>query len=302
MKNLSENLNEFLDYLSLEKGYSQETIKAYKTDLKLFFSKFSEITEETLENYLRSLNYEGLKGSSIERKIFSLKSYLKYLNLRGYEEGKLWTKLRSIRKDRRLPKPIRMEEIEKIFSQTNLRERTIFGALYDTGIRVSELVAIQVKDIDFTEGFLKVKGKGSVERLVPLSKNLMLTLKEYMKEKGIKEGYLFTEKDSPLPLTRQAVFIILKELAEKAGLKRKISPHMFRHTFATRLLKGGADLRSVQEILGHKSITTTQIYTLVEDEALKTAYTNAHPLSQGWLPNKEERIDKETVDEVRDDK
>ncbi len=301
MIDMLNKLEEFLDYLTLEKGYSRETIKAYALDLKYFFNDFPIITEDSLESYLKLLSSKGLKRSSIERKIFSLKAFLKFVCLRGYEEGQLWSKLRSIKKEKRLPRPLKMDEVERIFSQATLRERAIFRTLYDTGIRVSELVGIQIKDIDFSEGFLKVKGKGSVERLVPISKALTDILEEYINDIGIKDGYLFTEKDSLIPLTRQSIFLILKNLVEKAGVKRRISPHMFRHTFATRLLRGGADLRTVQEILGHKNITTTQIYTQVEDGALRRAYLNAHPLSQNRKPTSSEKNDKNIPEQGEDD-
>ena len=278
---MKDKLDEFLLYLSLEKGYSRQTINAYKSDLIFYFQHFDNLEDNSCEAYLKLLYNKGLKGSSIERKICSLKALLKYLYLRDYISKTNWSNLKSIKREKRIPNPLKPSEIEKIFSLANPKETLILETLFATGIRVSELVGLKVKDVDLKEGFLKIKGKGNIERMVPMTLSLMSMLEKHMLEKKIqREDFVFYDTRPQVHLTRQAVFLMIRKLAELGGITRKLGPHMFRHTFATRLLRGGADLRVVQEILGHKNITTTQIYTQVEDDALKRAYQQAHPLSK----------------------
>ncbi len=278
---MKDKLDEFLLYLSLEKGYSRQTITAYKSDLKFYFQNFDNLDENSCEAYLKLLYSKGLKGSSIERKICSLKALLKYLYLRSYITKTNWSGLKSIKREKKLPNPLRPSEIEKIFSLANPKETLILETLFATGIRVSELVGLKVKDVDLKEGFLKIKGKGNIERIVPMTLSLMGMLEKHILERKVqRDDFVFYDTHPQVHLTRQAVFLMIRKLAELGSLTRKLGPHMFRHTFATRLLRGGADLRVVQEILGHKNITTTQIYTQVEDDALKQAYQQSHPLSK----------------------
>lgn len=278
---MKDKLDEFLLYLSLEKGYSRQTITAYKSDLIFYFQNFDNLDENSCEAYLKLLYSKGLKGSSIERKICSLKALLKYLYLRSYITKTNWSGLKSIKREKKLPNPLRPSEIEKIFSLANPKETLILETLFATGIRVSELVGLKVKDVDLKEGFLKIKGKGNIERIVPMTLSLMGMLEKHILERKVqRDDFVFYDTHPQVHLTRQAVFLMIRKLAELGSLTRKLGPHMFRHTFATRLLRGGADLRVVQEILGHKNITTTQIYTQVEDDALKQAYQQSHPLSK----------------------
>ncbi|MBT9175441.1 MAG: Tyrosine recombinase XerD [candidate division WS2 bacterium] len=278
---MKDKLDEFLLYLSLEKGYSRQTINAYKSDLSFYFQNFDNLDDNSCEAYLKLLYNKGLKGSSIERKICSLKALLKYLHLRDYITKTNWPNLKSIKRGKRLPNPLRPFEIEKIFSLANPKETLILETLFATGIRVSELVGLKVKDVDLKEGFLKIKGKGNIERMVPMTLSLTNMLEKHIVEKKIQqEDFIFYDVHPQAHLTRQAVFLMIRKLAELGNITRKLGPHMFRHTFATRLLRGGADLRVVQEILGHKNITTTQIYTQVEDDVLKRVYQQSHPLSK----------------------
>jgi len=288
-------VKEFLIYLSVVRNYSFNTIEAYYFDLNDFteFLKLQGIKHikdmEDLSSYVKYLFKKKYSPFSVARKISSLRSFLKFLEkekgiLSGFSEGLEIPKLPV-----RLPKILSLEEIEKLLSQPDLntplgfRDRTMLEVCYATGVRVSELLSLKVENLNLELGFIKVLGKGNKERLIPLGDYAMKFLKEYLKNirpklaKVKSKTYVFLNKKGE-PLTRQRFWQIVKEYAKKAGIDLdKISPHVIRHSFATHLLQGGADLRSLQFMLGHSSLATTQIYTHLDYTKLKQIYEKYHP-------------------------
>jgi len=298
MKNSSPNpeeiLQAFLDFLAVEKGLSLNTINAYSRDLKKLFQFFkkekipwSRAKEENLITFIHSQSKKGLSSRSLARLISSIKSFYKYLILDGLIDKNPAVNLSSPKVWLKLPQFLSVEEVELLLSQPNkkskrgLRDRAMLELLYATGLRVSELVSLKLKDINLKDGFLLTRGKGSKERVVPIGGQACQAVRKYIDE----VRPLFLKKpDSSLFLSnrsrafsRQGFWKLLKTYAKKAGLESKISPHVLRHSFATHLLERGADLRSVQMMLGHTQITTTQIYTHVSRERLLRVYEKYHP-------------------------
>ena len=273
----------FLDCLRYERGYSPLTVEAYARDLRQFLAVYPDylnLPPRELENYAAQLR--GLNPATTARKLAALKAFYKFL----YQEeiiavnpaqGLVLPKLPG-----RLPKALSRPEAGRILNptKTNSREQAILELLYSSGIRVSELIGIKLTDLDTTECFLKVKGKGSKERLVPLSATALQAVKNYLTQERQKlknpAEELFLSHNGR-PLTRQLVWQMVHTLAAAYGLHKKVSPHTFRHSLATHLIEKGADIRTVQEILGHANIATTQIYTSVSREHLRRVYAKAHP-------------------------
>ena len=284
----------FLKYLSNEKRYSSHTIINYENDLNTFFSyvesealSFKDIDYKVIRNYLVYLYDKNYSKSSVSRHISSLRSFYKYLLKEVYVLDNPMIFITNPKQDKKLPKFLYEEEIEKIFSYPDLtnpkgiREATILEFLYSTGVRVSELCNTKIKDISFNERKIKILGKGSKERYVLYGKRLDEMLNLYLKESRPffdknNSPYLFLN-DSGNQLHDRRVRTIIDSLLKKHASKIHISPHMLRHSFATHMLNNGADLRSVQELLGHEDLSTTQIYTHISNERLRSVYLNAHP-------------------------
>jgi integrase/recombinase XerD len=286
-------LREFLGHLLIERGLANNTIRAYRQDIKSFLSylrkrriNLAQLKREDFLSYFQFLQNKGYSPTSISRKIAALRSFLKFLVREGNLKA-LEIEIEYPRQARRLPQVLSVQEVEKLMALSfgtkprELRDRALVEILYATGLRVSELVSLNLESIDFKKGFVKCLGKGGKERLVPLGQPALVALDDYLKNgrprlarSDSRTAALFLNRRGKR-LTRQGVWETLKKYAEEAGLK--LSPHTLRHSFATHLLEGGADLKAVQEMLGHASLTTTQVYTHLSKSHLRKAYLSAHP-------------------------
>lgn len=284
-------IDEFIDYLIIDKKYSENTIKSYKNDLKKFENyinkQINNISDFDIKNYIKHLNKENDDTKTISHNISTLRSFYKFLLIekKVNKNPMEYIELPKIRKS--LPKTLSIEEIDKLLDINltdafSYRNKAMLELMYSSGLRVSELVNVNIHDVDTSNCIIRIMGKGSKERIVPLGdyaiRYIELYLKEY-REKLIKKEmnhYLFLNNHGK-KMTRQGFFKILKQIAKEKNIKTEFSPHTLRHSFATHLLNGGADLRSIQEMLGHSDISTTQIYTHVSKEKLKENYNNFHP-------------------------
>lgn len=294
---LEEVLESFLHFLFWEKRVSDNTIAAYQQDIIFFLeflerekrTSFRDITLETLEKFVVKESKKGLEGTSLARRVSALRTFFFFL-VREHKTGENLAKfLDTPRIRRKLPEVLTLEEIENIMiacdtsSPRGLRDRAILELLYASGLRVSELVFLTFSHIDLENQMIRLWGKGFKERVVPFGEEARDTLVDYLEGgrpfllKGTRSNYLFVSDSSGRPLTRQNVWNLVKRYAQKAGVVKHITPHTFRHTFATHLLENGADLRIVQEFLGHSDIATTQIYTHVNRRILQEVYERAFP-------------------------
>jgi integrase/recombinase XerD len=291
----------FETYLKLEKSLSQNSVDAYLRDLDKMAQYLesidknagpAELTQDDFSQFLSWLYDLEISARSQARIISGLKAYYKYLLLEGVVEENPTDLLEGPKIGMKLPEVLSIEEIDAIIAEIDLskaegeRNRAMLETLYSCGLRVSELIGLQLSNILFEEGFVKVVGKGSKERLVPIGQQAIKFIKFYLEHrrnhqqvKKEAEDILFLNNRGN-KLSRVMIFTIIKRLAAAAGIKKNISPHSFRHSFATHLVDGGADLRAVQEMLGHESITTTEIYTHIDRQYLKDAITQFHPRAQ----------------------
>ncbi|MEQ8534770.1 MAG: site-specific tyrosine recombinase XerD [Imperialibacter sp.] len=293
-------IKQFKNYLKLERSLAQNSIDAYLHDVRLF-AQFMEIKglslspEEVkpkhIHDFLEHVNELGLAAHSQARIISGLKAYFRFLLNEGDIQKDPMMLIESPKLGRKLPDTLDYNEIEQLLAAIDLstpegmRNRTILETLYGSGLRVSELVGLKRENVFLDVDFLRVLGKGSKERLVPLGSDSKKYLTMYMNEVRVhipikpgNEAFVFLNRRGS-KLSRVMVFMVIKDLAAKIGLKKKISPHTFRHSFATHLIEGGADLRAVQEMLGHESITTTEIYTHLDRDYLRQVITQFHPRS-----------------------
>lgn len=294
-------IREYLDYLELNRNLASATIEAYGRDLRQFWDFFTEqcelldkqpnpdaLDKQLVRDYLTYLTVHDYSRRSVARILASLRGFSKYLVRTGRIANDFTRGIKSPRQEKKLPTVMTVDEVDKLLASAERedpilekRDLAIFEMLYATGIRVSELVGLDVDDVDFNHNFIRVLGKGRKERLVPCSENALECLREYLLErpklaKSSTEPALFLNARGTRLSTRGVQYILEKQ-AEKAGIPKDISPHTFRHSFATHLLEGGADLRSVQEMLGHSNLSATQIYTRVSRQRLKSVYNKAHP-------------------------
>lgn len=292
-------LKGFNSYLIMEKSMSKNSIESYLRDIHklISFLEMNEITispgdieMKQLYDFIQYQNKLGIAPSSQARMISGIKAFFKYLVMENLIIDSPALLLEPPRLGRKLPDILSLEEIDRIFKTIDLsspegqRNLAMLETLYGCGLRVSELTAIHLSDIYEGEGFIRIIGKGDKERLVPIGKEALKAIHLYRDQirnhiapKHGEEDILFL-KNNGSHLTRQWVFLIIKALVEKAGIKKTISPHTFRHSFATHLIERGADLRAVQEMLGHESITTTEIYTHLDREFLRENILSFHPL------------------------
>lgn len=293
MDRRTQNLVEsFISYLKVERGLSLNTLKSYRLDLYQFLEKrkdFFTLSSSRAGEWLESLRREGKETSTLARKLSSLRMFYRFLLQEGKIKENPWEGFSSPRRGRKLPSYLSFKEVERLLSLPSpgtfvgLRDKAILEFLYATGVRVSELVNLKRKDLNLKDRWVKVMGKGGKERLLPLGREASLWIRKYLKE--LKEKRMEGEgKQSPLflnrygrKLSRITVWKRIKKYAKDAGITKKISPHTLRHSFATHLLAQDADLRSVQELLGHRNISTTQIYTHITQERLKKIYRRYHP-------------------------
>lgn len=289
-------IQKFIEYLEYEKGYSKKTIISYEKDLELFniylkenkISNINNIDYNTIRKYLGHLHDNKYEASSVSRKISTLRTFFKY-NLKEQNiKNNPMTLISNPKKEKKLPKYLNYEEMEKLLNSidtTNkegIQEKLIIELLYSTGIRVSELVNIKIQDIKIKENQINILGKGNKERIVLFGNKAKESIKIYLNEYkdffqgNIMKNYLLINKKGK-QLTTNKIELIVKDAIRKSALKLNISPHTLRHTFATHMLDSGADLKSVQELLGHENLKTTAIYTHVSNERLKNVFINSHP-------------------------
>lgn len=287
-------LQVFLDFLSVEKGLSVNTVLSYSRDVQKLFRFFRKekihwlkAGEEDLIRFIHHQSRAGLSPRSMARVISSLKSFYRFLVLDGILKKNPAVDLSSPKTWLALPKFLTVKEVESLLRQPDeenvrgVRDKAMLELLYATGLRASELVSLKIKDLNLEDGFLLCLGKGGKERLVPIGESAVRAVRKYLDEarsKLLKQSseFLFVTQRGRI-FTRQGFWKLLKGYARKAGLDLKISPHILRHSFATHLLERGADLRSVQLMLGHSQITTTQIYTHVSRKRLRRVYDKFHP-------------------------
>lgn len=290
-------IQRYINYTRLERGLSENSSIAYRRDLSDFddFAKANEkslfaVSYSDVLAYLRQLQQKGLASSTLARRINSLKSFYRFLVAEGLIKDSPISLMESIKQWHKLPSVLSIDEVDTLLETSNLsgtgklslRNKAMFEILYATGIRVSELVNINQDDINLNVGYLRCIGKGNKERIIPIGKKATEAVMKYLQEERpriaakAQNRYLFLTK-SGKRLTRQLVWQLIKDLSHRAGLNQEISPHTLRHSFATHLLERGADLRSLQEMLGHASISTTQQYTHVDQKRLKEIHSKFHP-------------------------
>ena len=286
----------FKSYLQIERSLSDNSVQAYLRDVKKFANyaiplELSElnVTRENISDFLAKIQEDKISARSQARIISGIKAFYKYLIIEDYLKVNPTELIESPRIGLKLPDTLSLIEIDKLIAAVDLstkqgeRNRAIIETLYSCGLRVSELTSLQLSNIHFKEGYLKVIGKGDKERLAPIGgraiKYLTLYINEVRNHQNIKKGhedFVFLNR-SGKSLTRVMIFTIIKQLTEKAGIKKTISPHTFRHSFATHLVNAGADLRAVQDMLGHVSITTTEIYMHLDRSYLHEEIRKFHP-------------------------
>ena len=286
---INQSISSFSEYLLYQKGLSQNTVDSYKSDLTKLsnYLQNQDLSKATIDNFFIDMSEFNYSSSTKKRMHSSIKNFLKYINENeDYESIDISDiKLKSSKK---LPEVLSITDIENMINFYNhetyldSRNRTVIDVLYSTGCRVSELCDINISDIDLDEKYLKLKGKGSKQRIVPIGSMLYKNLLQYL---NVRETFL-QNRGEPLflsksknKLDRTAVFRIIKKTAKNISLQTDVHPHTLRHSAATHMLEGGCDLRTVQEFLGHSSVSTTQIYTKVTKEFLEEAFTESHPRS-----------------------
>ena len=295
---MEKEIDKFIEYLKYQRNYSDFTCNNYKKDLNEYNSfilsnkiNYKNMDYNEAKEYVIYLNKKNDAKSTISRKLSSLRTFYKYLVLNNKVESNPFLLVSSPKKEKRIPKFINYNNMEEILNVPNIktkegqRERVILEVLYASGVRVSELVNIKLKDIDFSNKNILIFGKGSKERIVPLDDIATIALKNYI---NVYRNTLLKNKSSNLlflnahgnSLSRQGFFKILKEIALEKGINKELSPHTIRHSFATHLINHGADLRSVQTLLGHENIKTTQIYTHISNNYVKEKYNETHPRSK----------------------
>jgi integrase/recombinase XerD len=292
-KDAAARLEEYARYLSLERGLSPRTVSAYRSDIGAFFAWAQErkldarkAQRTDLDDFLWSQRERGLKPASLFRKVESLKSYFAFETLEERLPESPAETLRTPRIPARLPKYLTKEEAARLLAAPNtaeyedVRDRAMLELLYASGLRVSELVSLKPESANLQDGWVKVLGKGNKERMVPVHPRALAAVRGYLAERERRfkspAAELFLGRTGR-KLSRVQFWRRLRALGERAGIKQRLHPHLLRHTFATHLLQGGADLRSVQEMLGHADLATTQIYTHLDASALKAAHAKHHP-------------------------
>lgn len=300
--NWQSYINGYQSFLRLEKSLSKNSVEAYVHDVEKLIQYLEwaglpkgpgQITLYDLQDFLKWINGLGMTATSQARVVSGLRGFYKYLlieNIVGNDPSEM---LESPKTGRKLPVFLSVEEINLLANSIDLstsegkRNKVILEVMYGCGLRVSEVISLRITNLYFNEGFIKVVGKGNKERLVPLGRTAAAEILGYLNEtrprRGIRHGHediLFLNRMGT-GISRVTIFNIIKALALKSGIKKTISPHTFRHSFATHLVEGGADLRAVQEMLGHESITTTEIYTHLDREYLRSTILQFHPRNRG---------------------
>ena len=300
---LTDLVLDFLGYLELERGLSRNTLEAYRSDLQqfgLFLEREAinplDITPGQLAAFVTELAEGGRRGASVapatlQRKVASLRSFYRYLRRERMIDHDPTAELRGPRSRARLPQVLSRDEVARLLAQpagtstTALRDRALLETMYACGLRASEVIGLELSDLDLTAGILRARGKGSKERIVPIGSKAIQSLSLYLDRArprliGLRDVPSVFVNLRGSPLSRQGLYKIVQRHAASAGLAHRMSPHTLRHSFATHLLAGGCDLRSLQEMLGHADISTTQIYTHLSPDRLRDVYFDAHPRAQ----------------------
>ncbi|MFC7391493.1 site-specific tyrosine recombinase XerD [Scopulibacillus cellulosilyticus] len=295
---MKDQVEDFIHYLHVERGLANNTMQSYRRDLNQYsayiqdvekVSNWQDINRTMITKYLYQLKDQGKAPATLARQTASIRSFHQFLLRENIVNHDPSHHVGVPKAERRLPKVLSLGEVEALLAAPatataiGLRDQAMLEVLYATGIRVSELMGLNLEDIHLTMGFLRCMGKGSKERIIPLGRMALKAMKQYIEEarpkllKNKKQQDALFLNHHGNRLTRQGFWKILKQLALNAGITKSITPHTLRHSFATHLLENGADLRSVQEMLGHADISTTQIYTHVTKQRLKDIYTTYHP-------------------------
>lgn len=299
MSNSKHYIKDFVAYLKIEKGLSENSIEAYVNDVVKLMNYAQQQRKEVttlnyndLKNFVSELYDLGLSARTQARIISGIKQFYLFLILENILQNDPSELLEMPKIGRKLPEVLSVEEIDQLIDAIDLskpeghRNKAILETLYSCGLRVSELVNLRFEDLFFNDGFVRITGKGNKQRLVPVSKTVekeigiyVDNIRNHLKIKSGHESFVFLNRRGA-QLTRNMIFTIIKNLASEINLQKNISPHTFRHSFATHLLEGGANLRAIQEMLGHESITTTEIYTHLDQSFLREAIISFHPRSK----------------------
>lgn len=298
---LLEDVEAYLAFASLEKGLSENTILGYQQDIQQFAAfaskkkgrkQWGSVEAGDVSDWIYTLSDQGYSNASLCRKLSALRMFVSYLLREEKIRSSFLERVEGPKLRRKAPDALTVQEVESLLeapdltTPAGLRDRAILELLYSSGLRVSELCEAKLQQIDIANGAVKVYGKGSKERVVPMGFQAVIALSGYL-EQGrprlvkSKTGSGCFLSNRGTPISRKTVWVILKKYARKAGIEKPVKPHALRHSFATHLLSGGADLRVIQELLGHADISTTQIYTTVEAERIRTAHDEFHPRSKG---------------------
>jgi len=283
-------IGKFQRYLEIEKNYSKHTLLNYTLDLEDFKRFYGEQKIESADylifrKYLATLKEKNMQSRTIARRLSTLRSFFKFLTREGYIKTNPMLTLRSPKQDRHLPQFLTEEEVMKLINAVipksdrddlSFRNRAILETFYSTGMRISEVVGLNIEDIDFISCVVKARGKGKKERMVPIGDHAVGAIREYLGKRKKQSEVLFLNKNSSR-ISDRGVRDVVEKYLRLASIRQGISAHTLRHSFATHLLNRGADLRSVQELLGHANLSTTQIYTHLTTERLKKVYDKAHP-------------------------
>ena len=289
-------LRRYVQYLCLERSYSKNTLDAYRRDLQkllVFYADnhidYRTVTLEQLDQFAGQLREEGIQARSVARILSGVRSFYRFLTLEKEVEQDPTELLESPQIGKHLPEVLSVEEIDSIISVIDVskpegvRDRAIIEVLYGCGLRISELCNLRISQLYLEDKYIRVKGKGSKERLVPIEGVAIDRVREWLvtrmgyKMKPSEEDYVFVSLTRGSRLSRISLFVYIKDYAERAGIKKNISPHTFRHSFATHLLEGGANLRAIQMMLGHEDISTTEIYMHIDKSKLRTEILEHHP-------------------------
>ena len=286
-------VDKFLFFLKVELNYSELTIKSYQLDLTDFFGyieskkiNYLTITNHDVRGYLKYLDSCNLKNSTISRRISTLRTFYNYLVDENIVENNVFHNVKNPKLEKKLPNYLTSEEIDKLFNirltkPIDYRNKAMLEIIYATGARISEITSLELKQINFEECIIRVTGKGKKDRIIPIGNTALEALKLYVYNyraflvKNVTCDYVFLNKNGT-KISRQGFFKILKDLANKSGINKEISPHTLRHSFATNLLNNGADLRVIQELLGHENLETTEIYSHLQNKKIEEDYSN-HP-------------------------
>ena len=293
------DISSFLAWVQLERGLSKNTVESYESDLiqcACFLQEkgaahWEAVSLDHISAWISSLTIDGYAVASLSRKLSALRMLVRFLIGEGRLQNDFTELITNPKKGRFLPHALSIDEMERFLSAPDLntslgkRDRAIFELMYGSGLRVSEVSSVLVNAVNLEEGFARIFGKGSKERIVPVGGKAILAIRNYLHggrsrlAKDHSGGELFLSKRGT-PISRKMIWVLVKEYARRAGIEKNLTPHGLRHSFATHLLMGGADVRVVQEMLGHADVGTTQIYTHVESQRLLEEHSNYHPLAQ----------------------